>query len=53
MENRMTETSNADTYTLGDKPVARIGYGAMQLAGPAYLALPKTVSRRLLFCAKP
>lgn len=30
-----------DTFTLGDKPVNRLGYGAMQLAGPGVFGSPK------------
>ncbi|MED5526578.1 MAG: aldo/keto reductase family oxidoreductase [Pseudomonadota bacterium] len=30
-----------DTFTLGDKPVNRLGYGAMQLAGPGVFGPPK------------
>lgn len=37
----MTDISNAGTYVLGDKPVARIGYGAMQLAGPGVFGPPR------------
>ncbi|MBB5577634.1 MULTISPECIES: oxidoreductase [Rhizobium] len=37
----MGNTSNARTYKLGDKTVARIGYGAMQLAGPGVFGAPK------------
>ncbi|WP_064697428.1 aldo/keto reductase family oxidoreductase [Rhizobium aegyptiacum] len=37
----MNETANAGTYKLGDRPVARIGFGAMQLAGPGAFGPPK------------
>src|SRR4051812_11340746 len=30
----MTDISKAGTYRLGDREVKRMGYGAMQLAGP-------------------
>src|SRR5712675_803189 len=30
----MPDIRNADTYALGDRTVRRLGYGAMQLAGP-------------------
>jgi hypothetical protein len=30
----MTDLSIAGTFTLGDRVVNRLGYGAMQLAGP-------------------
>jgi len=29
----MTRSGNRSTFTLGDRSVNRIGYGAMQLAG--------------------
>src|ERR671936_810881 len=29
------------TFTLGDRPVNRLGYGAMQLAGPGVFGPPK------------
>lgn len=37
----MADLSNAGVYMLGDKPVARIGYGAMQLAGQGAFGPPK------------
>lgn len=36
----MTDLSK-DTYTLGDRVVRRMGYGAMQLAGPSVFGPPK------------
>lgn len=39
-----TEVSTIEasgTYTLGDRPVKRLGYGAMQLAGPGVFGPPK------------
>ena len=30
-----------DTYLLGDRQVRRIGYGAMQLAGPGVFGPPR------------
>ena len=33
--------SKATTFTLGDRPVNRLGYGAMQLAGPGVFGPPK------------
>ncbi|MBD9659722.1 aldo/keto reductase family oxidoreductase [Pantoea sp. PNT03] len=35
------------TYTLGDRQVARLGYGAMQLAGPGVFGPPKDEARAL------
>ena len=37
----MTDISNAGTFTLGDRAVNRLGYGAMQLAGPGVFGPPK------------
>lgn len=36
---------SSNTFTLGTKSVNRLGYGAMQLAGPGFLA-PKRSPRR-------
>lgn len=33
--------SSATTFVLGDRPVRRLGYGAMQLAGPGVFGPPK------------
>ena len=38
---------NADTYTLGDRTVKRIGYGAMQLAGKGVFGPPKDRDRAM------
>ena len=35
------ELDKAGTFTLGDRAVKRIGYGAMQLAGPGVFGPPK------------
>ena len=37
----MTDISKAGTFRLGDRDVNRIGYGAMQLAGPGVFGPPK------------
>jgi aryl-alcohol dehydrogenase-like predicted oxidoreductase len=37
----MSSLSKAGTYTLGDRAVNRVGYGAMQLAGPQVFGPPK------------
>ena len=37
----MTDISKAGTFMLGDRTVKRIGYGAMQLAGPGVFGPPK------------
>ncbi len=36
-------TRHSDTYQLGDRQVKRIGYGAMQLAGPGVFGPPKNI----------
>lgn len=36
----MTQLQKAGTYTLGEKSVNRLGYGAMQLAGPGVFGPP-------------
>jgi pyridoxine 4-dehydrogenase len=37
----MTDISKAGTFALGDRSVKRLGYGAMQLAGPGVFGPPK------------
>jgi aryl-alcohol dehydrogenase-like predicted oxidoreductase len=37
----MTDIGKAGTFTLGDRVVKRLGYGAMQLAGPGVFGPPK------------
>jgi len=37
----MTDLSQAGVFTLGDRAVNRMGYGAMQLAGPGVFGPPK------------
>ncbi|MBZ9895513.1 MULTISPECIES: aldo/keto reductase family oxidoreductase [unclassified Mesorhizobium] len=37
----MTDISKAGTFKLGDRTVKRMGYGAMQLAGPGVFGPPK------------
>src|SRR5271170_7455654 len=37
----MTDIRKAGTFTLGDRTVNRMGYGAMQLAGPGVFGPPK------------
>jgi aryl-alcohol dehydrogenase-like predicted oxidoreductase len=41
LENVMTDLGNAGTYQLGNRTVKRMGYGAMQLAGPGVFGPPK------------
>ncbi len=38
----MTDISTAGTFTLGDRVVKRMGYGAMQLAGPGVFGPPRS-----------
>ena len=37
----MTDIAKAGTFTLGDRTVNRLGYGAMQLAGPGVFGPPR------------
>ena len=37
----MTDIQAAGTFRLGDRSVSRMGYGAMQLAGPGVFGPPK------------
>ncbi len=37
----MIDISKAGTFALGDRIVKRLGYGAMQLAGPGVFGPPK------------
>src|SRR5262249_23400226 len=37
----MSNSHPAETFTLGDRRVRRLGYGAMQLAGPGVFGPPK------------
>jgi diketogulonate reductase-like aldo/keto reductase len=37
----MSSIGKSGTFTLGDRPVRRLGYGAMQLAGPGVFGPPK------------
>jgi pyridoxine 4-dehydrogenase len=37
----MTDIRKAGTFKLGDRTVKRLGYGAMQLAGPGVFGPPK------------
>jgi pyridoxine 4-dehydrogenase len=37
----MTDVTTSGTFTLGDRTVKRLGYGAMQLAGPGVFGPPK------------
>jgi pyridoxine 4-dehydrogenase len=41
MKPLMTDIATAGTYTLGDRAVNRLGYGAMQLAGQGVFGPPK------------
>jgi pyridoxine 4-dehydrogenase len=37
----MSNTDQSGKFTLGDRTVKRLGYGAMQLAGPGVFGPPK------------
>ncbi|MEB5922686.1 aldo/keto reductase family oxidoreductase [Franconibacter daqui] len=43
----MTRINNTDTFTLGSRRVKRLGYGAMQLAGPGVFGAPKDLHAAL------
>lgn len=43
----MTNTDASGTFPLGDRPVRRLGYGAMQLAGPGVFGPPKDRSQAI------
>ncbi|WP_233842539.1 aldo/keto reductase family oxidoreductase [Dyella sp. 2HG41-7] len=43
----MSTTRTSDVFTLGDRPVNRLGYGAMQLAGPGVFGPPKDHAQAL------
>jgi pyridoxine 4-dehydrogenase len=49
----MPPVDQSGTFTLGDRTVKRLGYGAMQLAGPGYLARPRIAKPRSPCSAKP
>lgn len=40
-DNNTIEVGAAGAFTLGDRPVRRLGYGAMQLAGPGVFGPPR------------
>src|SRR6476646_9361116 len=37
----MSSVERFDSYVLGDRPVKRLGYGAMQLSGPGIFGPPR------------
>ena len=43
----MTDIATSGTYSLGDRRVNRMGYGAMQLAGPGVFGPPKDADQAL------
>ncbi len=49
----MSKSTPAVTFPLAGRPVRRVGYGAMQLAGPAYSGRRRTVPPRSPYFAKP
>ena len=49
----MTDISKAGTFRLGDRDVNRMGYGAMQLAGPGVFGPPKDRGAALACLRRP
>lgn len=47
-----TTIDQAGTHTLGNRTVRRLGYGAMQLAGPNAFGPPKDRPSRVQYCAR-
>ena len=47
----MASVQKSGTFTLGDRTVYRLGYGAMQLAGPGVFGPP--AARHWTSCARP
>jgi aryl-alcohol dehydrogenase-like predicted oxidoreductase len=43
----MTDSARAGTYRLGDRQVKRMGYGAMQLAGPGVFGPPRDLDEAI------
>lgn len=48
----MSSIDLSGTFTLGARTVKRLGYGAMQLAGPGVFGPPKNHARHWPCCAK-
>ena len=48
----MARIHQSGTFTLGDSKVRRLGYGAMQLAGPGVSGRPRIVTRQSPCCVK-
>lgn len=49
----MSSVTLSGVMTLGDRQVYRLGYGAMQLAGPGVFGPPKIPTPPFAFCKKP
>jgi hypothetical protein len=49
----MSSIDKSGTYALGTRTVKRLGYGAMQLAGPGVFGPPKDKRPRWRCYAKP
>lgn len=49
----MSSVTLSGRGTLGDRQVYRLGYGAMQLAGPVFSARPKILKKRCASCRPP
>ena len=48
----MTRIDQSGTFSLGDRTVKRLGYGAMQLAGPGVFGPPRDRDAHWPCCAK-
>ena len=48
----MPDIRKTGTFALGERTVRRIGYGAMQLAGPGVFGPPKDPPRPSPCCAR-
>ena len=49
----MHSLEQAGTFLLGSRPVFRLGYGAMQLAGPGVFGPPKDKAAALAVLREP
>jgi len=48
----MSTVDQSGTFALGERIVKRLGYGAMQLAGPGVFGPPKDRDAAVAVCAK-
>ena len=49
----MSSSDESGTFTFGDRTVRRLGYGAMQLAGPGAFGPPKDYDAALAILREP